>query len=129
MAVVLEGDRQRVYLSPTSAIEQIAHSAKPAWRPDISFFEKALGFRIGNYGMSRWSDVFTSRQTTALATFCDLIPEVFQRIAMDIEAPDCVPRVSPNDWADAICVYLGLGIGRSADFLVVYRYVESTAQE
>ncbi|MEM1180373.1 MAG: DUF1156 domain-containing protein [Acidobacteriota bacterium] len=116
MSVVLEGDRQRVYLSPTNAMEQIALSAKPAWRPEISFFEKALGFRIGNYGMSKWSDVFSSRQTTALATFCDLIPKVFQRAVEDAEASGNVLKVAPDDWGDAICVYLGLGIGRSADF-------------
>jgi putative DNA methylase len=53
MAVVSEGDRSRVYLSPTTEMEAVARKAEPGWKPDVQFFEHALGFRVGNYGMDR----------------------------------------------------------------------------
>ena len=62
MAVVAEGNRERVYLPPIPEMEAVARKAKPEWKPDVEFFQQALGFRIGNYGMSKWSDLFTPRQ-------------------------------------------------------------------
>ena len=76
MAVVAEGARGRVYLSPTPEEEAIAKSAKPTWTPDVPFFQQALGFRIGNYGLSTWADLFTMRQLVALSTISDLTLEV-----------------------------------------------------
>jgi putative DNA methylase len=61
MAIVAEGQHGRVYLSPTSQMEATASEAKPRWKPDVEFFQKALGFRIGNYGLTKWSDLFTPR--------------------------------------------------------------------
>lgn len=72
LAIVAEGVRERVYLSPTQEMEAIAHQEEPEWKPDIEFFQQALGFRVGNYGMTKWSDLFTHRQLVALTTFCDL---------------------------------------------------------
>jgi putative DNA methylase len=40
-------------------METIARNAKPLWKPDVEFFQQALGFRVGNYGMTKWSDLFT----------------------------------------------------------------------
>ena len=48
MAVVAEGERARVYLPPTTAIEAAANQTKPDWKPDVDFFQQALGFRVGN---------------------------------------------------------------------------------
>ena len=59
MAVVAEGERERVYLAPTVEQEEAARKAIPEWRPDIEFFQQALGFRVGNYGMTKWGDLFT----------------------------------------------------------------------
>src|SRR5262249_30174073 len=49
MAMVADGPNGRLYLSPVPEHEAIAHSAQPAWKPDVEFFQQALGFRIGNY--------------------------------------------------------------------------------
>ena len=61
----------RLYLPPTEGMEVVAREVKPEWKPDVEFFQKALGFRIGNYGMTKWSDLFTPRQLVALTTFSD----------------------------------------------------------
>src|SRR5690606_10078591 len=51
LAIVAEGSRERVFLSPTDASTRLAKQLKSSWRPDIEFFQQALGFRVGNYGM------------------------------------------------------------------------------
>jgi hypothetical protein len=35
MAIVAEGVRGRIYLPPTEAMEAVANSAKPDWKPDV----------------------------------------------------------------------------------------------
>jgi putative DNA methylase len=69
MAIVAEGTRGRIYLAPNQEHETRAHIATPEWKPDVEFFQQALGFRIGNYGMTKWSDLFTARQLVSLTTF------------------------------------------------------------
>jgi len=123
MGIVAEGDRARVYLPPIPQHEATAKSALPTWKPDVEFFKEALGFRVGNYGMTRWSDLFTPRQLAALATFCDLTSEVRERVlhdAMDSGLPsDAQPLCSGGDgaqaYADAVSVYLAFATDKCAD--------------
>ena len=83
MAIVAEGDRSRVYLAPTPEQEAAARQAAPEWKPDVEFFQQALGFRVGNYGMTKWSDLFTPRQLVALTTFSDLVTKAMGRVKHD----------------------------------------------
>ena len=83
MAVVAEGKRGRVYLGPTEDMETVARSATPAWRPDGNLPDKALGFRIQQYGMRDYADLFTRRQLAALTTFSDLVSEAREQVARD----------------------------------------------
>lgn len=82
MAIVAEGHKGRVYLSPQTHQSEVAN-VEPTWKPDVEFFEKALGFRVGNYGMKKWSDLFTPRQLTALTTFSELVGEVRSKAIQD----------------------------------------------
>ena len=90
MAIVMEGKRERVYVTPLQEHEVVAHEAKPTWRPDIEFFPRALGFRVGNYGMTRWSDLFSSRQLEALTTFSELVDEARSQVKSDADASGIV---------------------------------------
>ena len=83
MAVVVEGPKGRLYISPTLAMESVAFQAKPAWRPDIDFFQQALGFRVGNYGMTKWSHIFTERQLCGLTTLSDLVKQTSDKVKED----------------------------------------------
>jgi putative DNA methylase len=124
MAIVAEGERGRVYLAPRPAHEAAALMARPDWKPDVEFFQQALGFRVGNYGLTKWSDLFTDRQTVALTTFADLVREARERVQRDALAAglsgDAKPLVSGGigaaAYGDAVGVYLACGISRSADF-------------
>lgn len=112
MAIIAEGNRGRVYLSPLPEHELTASNANPTDPPDSDLPPKALGFRVQEYGMRKWSDLFTSRQLTALTTFCDLVEDVRQKIESDAKRVDCP---DPGSYAGAVATYLGLGTSRWAD--------------
>jgi putative DNA methylase len=124
MAIVAEGERGRVYLAPTDEMEAIARRAKPEWKPDLEFFQQALGFRVGNYGMTKWSDLFTLRQVVALTTFSDLVQEARERVKRDAIAaglPDDGKSLDrggtgAQSHADAVVTYLALGVSKLADY-------------
>jgi len=75
MAIVAEGNRGRVYLPPSIEHESIAGNAALEDAPETSLPEKALGFRVQRYGMTRHRDLFTPRQLTALTSFSNLVQE------------------------------------------------------
>jgi putative DNA methylase len=124
MGIVAEGIRGRIYLTPDQESENVARSAIPDWKPDIEFFQQALGFRVGNYGMSKWSDLFTPRQLVALTTLSDLVGEARERIRKDAIScglPDDgnalhAGGVGAIAYAEAISVYLAFAVDRCADF-------------
>ena len=75
MAIVAEGQRNRIYLAPVSEHEAIAVQAEPKWSPTTYLPEQALGFRVQGYALTTHADLFTSRQLVALSTFSDLVSE------------------------------------------------------
>ena len=123
MAIVAEGGRGRIYLSPTTEMEKVAADVVPTWKPDVEFFQQALGFRIGNYGLSKWSDLFTNRQLVAMTTFSDLALEAREKALVDATASEMADdnrRLSEGGrgaaaYADAIAVYLGMFLSRLID--------------
>ena len=123
MAIVADGDRGRVYLTPTAEHEQAAQSAIPEWRPDVEFFQQALGFRVGNYGMAKWSDLFTPRQLVALTTFSDLVGAAMARVRRDAAAaglPDADRPLRDGGtgamaYAESVGVYLAFTLSKQAD--------------
>ena len=123
MAIVAEGERGRVYLSPTESMEAVARQAKPEWKPDVEFFQQALGFRVGNYGMTTWSDLFTGRQLVALTTLSDLVQKAHEQVKRnaikaglrdDHKAPEKV-GAGATAYADAVGVYLSFALSKQAD--------------
>ena len=86
MAIVAQGARRRVYLPPMEEQEHAARGAIPQWRPDVEFFQQALGFRVGNYGMTKWGDLFTPRQLAVLTTLSDLVADTMDRVRHDARA-------------------------------------------
>jgi len=122
MAIVAEGERERVYLAPTPEMEAVALKADPVWKPDVEFVQQALGFRIGNYGMTKWSDLFTNRQLAGLTTFSDLVQEAHEQVERDaVIAGRSDDSISLTDggthataYADAVSVYLAFALDRMA---------------
>lgn len=124
MAVVAEGERERVYLSPLPDHVAIAESAVPAWRPEVEMPANPRWFSPPLYGLTEFGDLFTKRQLVALDTFSGLVAEAVDRIRADAaEAGVREDAKSLRDagsgataYAEAVGVYLACGISRSADF-------------
>ena len=123
MAIVAEGERGRVYLAPTPEQEVIARQATPEWKPDVEFFQQALGFRVGNYGMTKWSDLFTDRQLVTLTTLTGLVREVIENIretAIAAGIPDDNLSLADGGrgaraYGEAVGTYLALCADKVAD--------------
>lgn len=123
MAIVAEGKKGRVYLSPTQELEVLAKSAKPENVPETDLPEKALGFRIQEYGMLKHRDLFTPHQLVALTTFSDLVPEARKKAIQDAKAAGMVDDglgidaggTGATAYGDALAVYLGMAVSRSTN--------------
>jgi len=86
MAIVVEGKRERLYLSPTDAHERIAKAADPGdaakdIHAPLANDPRALWCLI--YGLDHFDKLFTARQLVALTTFSDLVKEVRERVLAD----------------------------------------------
>lgn len=124
MAIVAEGTRGRVYLSPISVQEQVAATAKPSWIPETPIPAQALSIRVPLYGMNTHGKLFTERQLVALTTFSDLVSEARERIRKvaltagfdkDERGLDA-GGAGANAYADAVSVYLGMGVSKLTDY-------------
>ena len=107
MAIVAEGDKGRIYLPPDDEHERIAAVDKPDDYPEGELPDKALGFRVQEYGIREWHQLFTNRQLKALTTFGDLISEIQSRIRED---------GGSKEYADAVTVYLAFLIDKLLDY-------------
>ncbi|PRH81274.1 DUF1156 domain-containing protein [Arenimonas caeni] len=123
MAVVAEGQRGRVYLSPDDAMQALAESAKPAWKPDTPLPDNTRDFKTPNYGMDTFGDLFTPRQLVALNTFSDLVGEAREKIRADAlqagMADDGRGLDAGGDgataYAEAVGIFLSLALSRLTD--------------
>ena len=76
MAIVAEGKGERMFLPPAANHEAAALEAKPLRTPGTELPKEALGFRVQNYGIERYEQLFTRRQLSAIITFSDLVSEL-----------------------------------------------------
>ncbi|MDZ7685281.1 MAG: hypothetical protein U5O39_10040 [Gammaproteobacteria bacterium] len=93
------------------------------WKPGVESFENALGFRVGNYGLTSLGDFFTPRQLDSLNTFSDLIQEGREKAIADAKAaglPDDGPGLAlggdgAKAYGEAVAVYLAFSFDKMAD--------------
>jgi putative DNA methylase len=124
MAIVAEGPRGRVYLTPTPEQEAIALQAQPSWKPETPLHGKCR-VNVSNYGMDVFGDLFTPRQLLTLTTFSDLVLEAIECCRRDAAvaglADDGVDLdaggLGATAYAQAVGVYLGLVASKAAMFL------------
>jgi putative DNA methylase len=123
MAIVAEGDRSRVYLSPTSEMEEIGKSARPEWTPDTKLPDDARNFWTLNYGLDTFGSLFTPRQLVALNTFCDLVQEARTKVEEEARTAGLSEEgegleaggVGAKAYAEAVAVYLAFAVSKAAD--------------
>ena len=124
MAIVAEGDRGRVYLTPADSHEAIARTAQPEWKPDLRVTTPCHDVdRLPMYGMPTWGDAFTPRQLVALTTFSNLVGEAMERVKQDASNAD-LPKddcylarggFGATAYAEAVGVYLAFALSKQAD--------------
>ena len=123
MAIVAEGDRERVYLAPTSTHEAVAQAALPTWRPEVTISGSNQYLGVRPYGVEQFDQLFTSRQLLALNTFSDLVTEARVRVERDAIVAglhvDSTPLrdggTGATAYSEAVGVYLAFALSKQAD--------------
>mgnify|MGYP000863346842 CR=1 FL=1 len=129
MAIVVEGERGRVYIAPTQEQENIVGEAAVTWKPAAVMPDNPRWFSPPLYGLTTFGDLFTPRQLVALTTFSDLVREAVERVRRDAEAASAQSGGLPQDdrplredgrgpraYAEAVGVYLGFAVDKSSDY-------------
>lgn len=123
LAIVAEGARGRVYLSPTQEMEAIALSARPGWSPELEINHHPRDIKTQIYGLTTYGDLFTLRQLEALTTFADLVDGAMQQVFRDAHVARLEEDLRPlrdggcgaAAYAEAVGLYLGISINKTAD--------------
>ena len=110
-AIVAGGDRARLYLPAADEHIDAADLSRPDGIPETELPEKALGFRVQAYGMTRHADLFTNRQLVALTTFSDLVGEARAHVEKDALSAGLTPD-DATAYAAAIATYLAFCVDR-----------------
>lgn len=124
LAVVAEGDRRRVYLPTNERHEQAAAVDLPANAPSAEVSHDPRAIMPPNWGMTKWIDLFSNRQLTAVCTFSDLVPEARERVLADALAAGFADDgaslssggTGARAYAEAVSVYLAFAVSKSADY-------------
>jgi putative DNA methylase len=126
MAVVAEGNRGRVYLSPSSEHSYAAQCDRDSYRPTLELPKEGKGrtaFWCKLYGLTNHSKLFTPRQLVALTTFSDLVQEARERVKADALAAGRTDAGVPlseggsgaESYADAVVLYLTFAVSKAVD--------------
>ena len=106
MAIVAQGDRQRYYLPSDRRHEDAAKIPRPEDIPEEEIGEDPRNLWCVKYGLTKFGDLFTNRQLTALTLLAELVKEAHQRILDDGADPA---------YANAVATYLALAVSRITD--------------
>ena len=124
MAIVVEGPKGKIYLSPDRVSSDVALSAQPNEKPSLLISHWPGRTNVVEYGMEDFEDLFTARQTVALNTFADLVHEARNEIESNAIAagftPDKVPLrnagAGAKAYAEAVSVYLAFVVDKCSDY-------------
>lgn len=122
IAIVAEGNRGRLYLSPTAEHRDAAAVDRPAEVPEQELPYDPRNIWTPPYGLTKFSDLFTNRQLVALTTLSDLVIEARERARHDALASGLESGARLEDggsgadaYADAIATYLAFAISRTSN--------------
>ena len=124
IAIVAEGEKKRCYVDVSSDYNDYININIDNSGFNLTLPNNPRDFKTPNYGMTRFSDLFTPRQLLALTTFSDLIAEVIVRVRRDARDAgmhdDEKPLAEGGDgalaYAQAVATYLAFAIDKMADF-------------
>lgn len=123
IAVVADGGKGRLYISPNNKHIDIANVPSPDDVPTGEVFDWPGRINVYRYGMTEWANLFTNRQLVALTTLSDLVSEARSNVLEDALAAG-IPAgerledggVGAEAYADAVATYLALAVSRTTDY-------------
>lgn len=122
IAIAARDGASTIYVAPDNTQIAAATAAPATELPGIPMPKAALGFRVQQYGVNNFLDLFTNRQAHAIETFAGLVSKVREEVVEDairaglkddglsLEAGGRGGRA----YADAIAAVLGLCVGKMA---------------
>ncbi|MEV4655573.1 hypothetical protein [Micromonospora sp. NPDC049301] len=116
LAIAAEGKRQRIYLEPSEIQLSAAEVTRPEDVPDSLMPTNPRWFSPPAFGLLNFSDLFTDRQLTALATFSDLVRELREVVVSDAKAAGRAPAEAES-YGDAVATYLAFLVSAVSDDL------------
>ena len=125
LAIVAEGDKGRLYISPNDEHIKIAQSAVPEWEPIEEMNTKCTDLVSGRgYGITQWKELFTNRQLTALTTFSGLVAEAQKKAEQDAlkagmpndETPLADGGTGAKAYGEAVGGYLAFVVDKLTDY-------------
>jgi putative DNA methylase len=123
MAIVAKGQGERLYLSPDPQMEKLIQNIKATWKPEAKLAYDPKNLWTPAYGLTKFGDLFTSRQLLALTTLSDLIPIAKNKAQEDAKLSGMVDDgadfenngTGATAYGEAIAVYLSLVISKLSD--------------
>lgn len=123
IAVVADGGKGRLYISPSQDQIDAAEVGVVTGGPNGMLPENPRDFKTPNYGMSKWSDLFSPRQLLAMITLSGLVAEARNKVLKDSMDSGVEKGLGPEEvgsvaasYADAVATYLALAVSRLADY-------------
>ena len=107
-AIVAEGNRRRLFLSPTEEHVRAAENAEPNMRSIPSQKMPTTAYLVSGrgYGITEWRELFTKRQLTVLSVLSGLMPKVQAKIR---------EGQIDKEYVNTLSTYFALAVGREAD--------------
>lgn len=123
LAIVAEGPKGRVFLSPEESTLPPEPKQEPFWYPEQAINYHPRDIKTQIYGLTRYGDLFTARQLVALTTFSDLVGEVRTLIRRDGLAAGMLDDETGLDeggsgakaYGEAVSVYLAFLVDQVAN--------------
>lgn len=124
MAVIAEGKKGKIFRTPTENDLNCAEIGKPVDYPDGALSDDRRAIWCPLYGLDTFSKLFTNRQLTLLATYCESLKEVIAQVEKDFikcGLPDDGMHLNSGGsgakaYSEAIGVYLSFAIDRLANY-------------
>ena len=123
MAVVAEGTKGRLYVSPDSKQITASKVDKPIEYPDgeLAYYPGHMNTKV--YGLTEFHQLFTNRQLTALTTFSELVGEAQQKAEADAVAAGmnndhialAEGGIGARAYGEAVGIYLSFVLDKLAD--------------
>ena len=115
VAIIAEGNKGRVYLSPDDVQIAVANVPKPLNFPIEEITYNPRDFRTPYYGLNTYDELFTNRQLNALVTLQELINDAMKEVYIDsISAGK--HETKAESYSVAIGVYLAFIVDKMTDY-------------